>query len=398
MADHKIGTVFVELDLDPSRYTKGQQQLYKDATQTTLNIEANFKKLGISSSAEMDLMRAKIKNSFDMIANSSKATANDIIRAEEAKNAKLSALNKQQFGEQKTLLDNLKAHWIAAGAAIGTAMIAVNQIKEFTLLGAKALQAEESFQLVTSASGIMADQLIADMKRVSAGTVDDSDIMQKAVKGIVLGLKDNEMVRIMEAARISARVAGEDVKTAYENITDAISTGMPKALKRYGLITKEEMALVNAALKAGVADVDLYSIAMMNAEIQAGKFGEVHTTAAENIQIFKAALNDAKESIGKWFLDLGKFKGEMEYNLSLTTSFDEDQALGTAMRAMTAEADKKAAVEKIKADMADLEAKKKLAEEEKRLEAERKKMHEQAYVDFLLFNEKEIEAKGEAMN
>ncbi|MEN6464448.1 MAG: hypothetical protein ABFD62_04625, partial [Syntrophaceae bacterium] len=81
MADHKIGTVFVELDLDPSRYTKGQQQLYKAATQTSLNIEQNFKNLGIKSSAEFDLMRQKATNAYNMIANSAKATANDILRA-----------------------------------------------------------------------------------------------------------------------------------------------------------------------------------------------------------------------------------------------------------------------------------------------------------------------------
>ena len=51
MADHNIGKIFVELDLDASRYLKGQQQLLKDATTTSLNIEQNFKNLGIKSSA-----------------------------------------------------------------------------------------------------------------------------------------------------------------------------------------------------------------------------------------------------------------------------------------------------------------------------------------------------------
>jgi ElaB/YqjD/DUF883 family membrane-anchored ribosome-binding protein len=97
-----IGTVFVELDLDPSRYTKGQQQLYKDATRTSLNIEENFKKLGIKSSAEFDLMRQKASNAFEGIKNSHKATSNDIMRAEQAKADTIRRIN-----EQRLLLERL---------------------------------------------------------------------------------------------------------------------------------------------------------------------------------------------------------------------------------------------------------------------------------------------------
>jgi len=118
MADHAIGRVFVELDLDSTRYTKGQKRLYKDATSTALGIEENFKKLGIKSVAEMNLMRQKITNAYQGIANSSKATANDILRAEKAKNAQLRALNIQQYGEHKSIIDKIKKHWLASITAI----------------------------------------------------------------------------------------------------------------------------------------------------------------------------------------------------------------------------------------------------------------------------------------
>ena len=147
MAGKPVGVIFVELDLDASRYTKGQQQLLKDAQSTTLNIEQNFKNLGIKSSAEMDLMRAKIKNSFDMIANSSKATANDILRAEEAKNSKLNALNDRQYGAQTSVIDKLKSNWLAASAAVATAMIAIHKARAYIEEGAKAMQIESSFEI-----------------------------------------------------------------------------------------------------------------------------------------------------------------------------------------------------------------------------------------------------------
>ena len=104
-------TIFAELDLDASRYTAAQQKLLREATRTTLNIEQNFRSLGIKSSAEFDLMRRKVQNSFDMIAASSKATANDILRAEKAKAAQLQRINEQQYGKQIRFIDDLKTHW-----------------------------------------------------------------------------------------------------------------------------------------------------------------------------------------------------------------------------------------------------------------------------------------------
>ncbi|MFA5154796.1 MAG: hypothetical protein WC554_19780, partial [Clostridia bacterium] len=122
-----LGTVFVELDLDPSRYTKSQQQLYKDATQTSLKIEDNFKKLNIKSSAEFDLMRQKATNAFEMIAASSKATSNDIYRAQQAHTAQMKRLNEQQYGHQTSMIEGLKKNWMAASAAIVAAWYAASR-------------------------------------------------------------------------------------------------------------------------------------------------------------------------------------------------------------------------------------------------------------------------------
>jgi len=176
MAGKPVGTIFVELDLDASRYTKGQQRLLKDATSTSLNIEQNFKNLGIKSSAEMNLMRAKIVNSFNMIANNSKATANDIIRAEEAKNAKLKALNEQQYGAHVSMLDRLKKHWFAvsavATAAVAGAVAMINKgLEAADAIGKTAdkvglsTRALQEYQFAARLSGISTDTLNNSLER-----------------------------------------------------------------------------------------------------------------------------------------------------------------------------------------------------------------------------------------
>lgn len=187
-----------------------------------------------------------------------------------------------------------------AKTALGVtgAIVAMQKGFDFISLGAKAQQAEESFRRVAASFHEDAESILADMKRVSAGTVDDSDIMQKAIKGMLQGLSGQQLVKIMEAARISARITGEDVATAYETITDAIANQMPRALIRYGLLTKEQLKVINAAIEAGVKDIDLYTLAMANAEKQAAAFGKISETTTEKLQRLHAIINNLKETIG----------------------------------------------------------------------------------------------------
>ncbi len=303
MPGQPVGSIFAEIGIDYSPATRAQEQLLRDATSTALNVETNFKNLGVTSAQTFDLMRAKAVNSFEMIAASSKSTADDIVRAEQAKTAQLMTLNEQQFGKQTTLLEGLKANWLAASAAVVAAWALASKGMAFVEMAAKAEQAADSFKLVGEASRINSDALLANLQRAAAGTVADSDIMQTAVKGMVLGLSDTQLVTIMENARVAARYAGTDVQTAFQDITNAIGTDMPRALRQYGLITREETKQISEAIHAGATDVDLYSIAMAHAAVNTAKFGEAQTNAAERVQHFHADVKAAQESLGKGIIE-----------------------------------------------------------------------------------------------
>jgi hypothetical protein len=120
-----IGTIFVELDLDASRYLKGQRQLLKDATSTALNVEQNFKNLGIKSQATFELMAKKAINSNEMIKNSARATANDRLRAEKALTAQLKSLHEQQYGVQQSFIRKAADGFgLIASSSLGAAGIA----------------------------------------------------------------------------------------------------------------------------------------------------------------------------------------------------------------------------------------------------------------------------------
>jgi hypothetical protein len=299
MAGKPIGTIFVELDLDASRYTKGQQKLLQDAQSTSLNIEQNFKNLGIKSSAEMDLMRAKIINSFDMIANSSKATANDILRAEEAKNSKLNALNTQQFGAQTSIIDKLKSNWIAASAAAAAAGVAIHKAMVYIEEGAKAMQVESAFKIMAESAGVNAEHLIASMKKATKETIDDSAMMQKAVKLMTLGYNPEQIERFSQVVITASQIAGTSAAEAYDELAEAIGNRAPKALVRMGAVTREQMGIVNAAIAAGADEMALYELAMANLELKMKMLQGTQDQVAISLQRMKARSEETTEAIGK---------------------------------------------------------------------------------------------------
>jgi hypothetical protein len=299
MAGKPVGTIFVELDLDASRYTKGQQKLLQDAQSTTLNIEQNFKNLGIKSAAEMDLMRAKIKNSFDMIANSSKATANDIIRAEEAKNAKLKSINTQQFGEQIGAIDYLKKNWIAASAAIASAAVVIHKAMAYIEEGAKAMQVESAFKIMAESAGVNAEHLISSMKKATRETIDDSAMMQKAIKLMTLGYNPEQIERFSKVVITASQIAGTSAAEAYDELADAIGNRAPKALVRMGAVTREQMGIVNAAIEAGADSSALYELAMVNLELKMKMLQGTQDQVAISLQRMKARSEETTEAIGK---------------------------------------------------------------------------------------------------
>jgi hypothetical protein len=191
-----LGSCFVEISLDDKPYKEKLSGVLTSTTATVKGIETSWKALGAKSEEVYNSQRRAAENAYTLIKSSALSTTNDIIRAEEAKNAKINALNTQQFGKQTSFLESLKANWIAASAAVYGAWRVISEGLDLMHMGAKAQQIEEAFKIVSSSVKESATDILAAMKKASAGTVADSDIMQKAVKGFALGLSGDQLTHI----------------------------------------------------------------------------------------------------------------------------------------------------------------------------------------------------------
>ncbi len=219
----------------------------------------------------------------------------------------------------KSMFDAMKENWVAISVAVYEVKKVISEAWEYMEKGAKDQQAAASFHQVAASIGEDAEHILEEMKRVSNGTIEDADIMQRSVKGMMQGLSGDQLINIMEMARSSARIAGTDVKTAFEDIVTAVGNKTGRSaqeLVKYHLVTREQVKLLDANLAAGIRTVDLYKIVMAN--------------AAENTKVFGGAQEDNAEKMQQWRVTLEEMKGGIGSGIFSFFKMIKDWAIGAA--------------------------------------------------------------------
>jgi lambda family phage tail tape measure protein len=265
-------------------------------------VAAAYKTLGTQTVADIEAQKAQIASAYQTISMSGVASAEEIKHAEQAKTAAIASLNEDLVGKSQGWTAQIKAHWLGLAAGIGTAMMAVNKGLEFYELGAKALQTESAFKGVAASAHESAEKLLADWTRASAGTVEATELMQRGIKGMTQGLSGADMTKVWQMARQGAISAGMDVKEAGEQITNSIANNLPRAMVRFGLITKEQMQLINKAMASGVQDVHMLDIAYDNYLIKQAKIGPEVDKTNEALQRHRAEMEKLKVDTGKFLV------------------------------------------------------------------------------------------------
>jgi len=105
MSAGRVGVIFVELDLDRSRFIGAQKAVYDDAVSTSLKIEQNYKSLGIKSAAYFDVLQQRASNAYTMIANKFLESTASQVRAHAAMVAQINATRIDMT--QNSLFDSL---------------------------------------------------------------------------------------------------------------------------------------------------------------------------------------------------------------------------------------------------------------------------------------------------
>ncbi len=268
MAGSSLGSVFVELSLDDKVYKQKLGETLTSATATAKGIETSWRVLGQKSDAIYEQQRRSAENAYTLIKNAATSTAQDIIRAEEAKVAKIKAINEQQFGHQSTLLEKLKDNYIKVGAAIAAAMVVANRAYGLAKQGAEIEETKGILDNLARKYSTTADVIVASMKRTSDGMIANSDLAQIALGGLAKGLNPDQLINLADAARILGDSVGKNATEALNDLTQALESGRVKGLKQFAGTTID-LTTAFGDLESKMTDAEkaqaMYSLIMIHA-------------------------------------------------------------------------------------------------------------------------------------
>jgi hypothetical protein len=164
-----VGSMYVSLDLDATKYTKAQKAILKGAEKNSADINKVHKTVGITSDAMYDAMRKNVENALNAIKRSHISSKDEIVRAEKSAADKIKQINEQQHGKQVSLIQSLKNNWIAASAAAVAAYMAVKKaidvISDVTLTAARYETLGVVMRVVGNNAGYTGEQ----MEKFAAG-------------------------------------------------------------------------------------------------------------------------------------------------------------------------------------------------------------------------------------
>jgi len=200
------------------------------------------------------------------------------------------------------------------GTAIGfiTARLAqasAQWVREIGKLGLEAKVQESAFESLSRAAGMSSERLVASLQAASGEILNVSDAMTAASRAIVQGFDETQIVKVMEAARQLAKIGGTDVVQAFNDITQAITTGMTRQLKStYGVVIDLDQAVKDFAATNGRAAEDITEVGraqailaafLVKSEQAVKTLATAHRTESEEVQRLAANYKQLKEDLGK---------------------------------------------------------------------------------------------------
>jgi len=273
MADHRIGKVYIELDLDPKRYMRSQQTLLKEAQHGATVLEKNFKNLGIKSGATFDLMRAQAQKSFDAIKKSGRATSEDIIRAEKAKAERIKQLNEQQYGHTTSMFENIKKHWMGVTAAIVAGWYAVSKAirkaSDVVLAAARYETLGIVMRVVGQNAGYTGEQMMIFQKGLEKTGIAMIEARETLSRMLQAQMNLTHATKLARIAQDAAVIGNMNSSEAFQQMIYGIQSANVRVLRTIGINVSWEQSYAKLAQRLGRTTNTLTEFEKINARTNA---------------------------------------------------------------------------------------------------------------------------------
>lgn len=192
---------------------------------------------------------------------------------------------------------------------LGATTVAILALKTAmdTVFDAESIKAvNEQFEILSSNAGIAGETLKEGLEKSANGLIDTTDLLKSANEAIVkLGSSASRLPELMEVARKASVVTGQDLKSTFELMVQAVESGNQRLLRRAGISVDVAKAEKEYAATLGISASALSDAekkqAILNATIEMGKTKlagiDPDIKGATNAWTqFKVALNEIKET------------------------------------------------------------------------------------------------------
>lgn len=259
---------------------------------------------------------------------------------DEAKNTSVKVLSfadrmKQAFQELNKLPDTLADKWRDLATPINQTIEIVNRLRQsFVAMydmakrSAEADEAKASFSSLAASMGKDADEILAAVKRATAGQLSVHEIANSASSMMRMGVaKDtNDIAKLFQIAEFKADQTGQQITEVLSQMTSAIGKGMPRLLLSLGLVPDSfakirdaeqlvmgQTELLNLVLEQGseqmaMASGEADSLAFVMGQLEKGITGvnpmvrnlsEGSSSAADTMAAFEKSMEEASLRLGE---------------------------------------------------------------------------------------------------
>lgn len=169
---------------------------------------------------------------------------------------------------------SISSVYYAAQLAVSGIQAVASSVEQFIAIGEEAaggVDIARSFELLASQAGVSADELLANMRRASRGTVSEVELMRSANRALLAGGADiaSELPRLFEIARAAAIATGQDVSRVYETLVTGIVKGSPQLIDNAEIYLSLGDALDTYAASLGKSTDELTRQERMQATLNA---------------------------------------------------------------------------------------------------------------------------------
>ncbi len=284
-------------------------RLEGDSSHAEQSVKGAQKRLG-----ELGKETKKLQKEFDRGDKSAEEFTKSIDKldkeaAELRKGLKAAGASTKSLGSQfSAVAKSIKADALKIGVAIAAVTLAMRAagraVKESLDIAAQ----EAVLRKQLAAVGRSFDDFISKAQSAAHETLSMQQIISNATRGRLLGLGFDDMIKLLEIARVSAIATGSTVSKAFDDITLGIARESRMILDNQGFIINMQKAHEKLASKLGKTVEQLTkaerSTSLLNQVLEQGaervvEFGDAASGLKERLEQTEAQVSDFRQAVNK---------------------------------------------------------------------------------------------------